>query len=258
MHYYKRNLGDYAKKAGKLSMLQHGSYTLLIDACYDRERFPTLEEAIDWTWASTTAEIEAVQFVLRKFFTLVDGVYVQERIAEEIAEYHEKAETNKRIAIERETKRKGKGTERLPSVDEPPPNHKPLTINQEPIEILSPTALPPNGGLICPTEKIVDMYHQHMPMNPRCRILTDKRRAMIRQRWKQASKLNTKPFGYETQEDGLIAWGKFFRVCSESDFLTGKVPGRNGGPPFLADLDFLFSPSGFVKTLENKYHRDVL
>ena len=46
MHYYKRNLGDYAKKAGRLSMLQHGSYTLLIDACYDREQFPTLEEAI--------------------------------------------------------------------------------------------------------------------------------------------------------------------------------------------------------------------
>lgn len=133
MHYYKRNLGDYAKKAGKLSMLQHGSYTLLIDACYDRERFPTLEEAIDWTWASTTAEVEAVEFVLRKFFTLVDGVYVQERIAEEIAEYHEKSETNKRIAIERETKRKEKGTKRAPSVNEPPPNQEPLTINQEPL-----------------------------------------------------------------------------------------------------------------------------
>ena len=70
MHYYKRNLGDYAKKAGRLSMLQHGSYTLLIDACYDRETFPTLEEAIEWTWASSTAEIEAVQFVLRKFLSL--------------------------------------------------------------------------------------------------------------------------------------------------------------------------------------------
>lgn len=132
MHYYKRNLGDYAKKAGRLSMLQHGSYTLLIDACYDREQFPTMDEAIEWTWASTTEEIEAVSFVLRKFFTLEDGVYVQKRIEEEIAEYHEKAKTNKRIAIERETNRKGKGTNRAPVVDESPPNHKPRTINQEP------------------------------------------------------------------------------------------------------------------------------
>jgi uncharacterized protein YdaU (DUF1376 family) len=86
MHYYKRNLGDYAKKAGRLSMLQHGAYTLLIDACYDREQFPTMEEAIDWTWASSSAEIEAVQFVLAKFFTLIDGRYVQNRIQEEIAQ----------------------------------------------------------------------------------------------------------------------------------------------------------------------------
>jgi uncharacterized protein YdaU (DUF1376 family) len=132
MHYYKRNLGDYAKKAGRLSMLQHGSYTLLIDACYDREQFPTRDEAIDWTWASSTAEIEAVDFVLSKFFTLEDGRYVQKRIQEEIAAYHETSETNKRIAAEREAKRREASTNRARSVDEAPPNHKPLTINQEP------------------------------------------------------------------------------------------------------------------------------
>lgn len=139
MHYYKRNIGDYAKKAGRLSMLQHGSYTLLIDACYDREQFPTLDEAIEWTWASTTEEVEAVHFVLRKFFVLEAGCYVQSRVQEEIAEYHAKAETNKRIALERETKRKENGTKRAPVVNEPPPNHKPLTTNQEPIPEVKPT-----------------------------------------------------------------------------------------------------------------------
>lgn len=140
MHYYKRNLGDYAKKAGRLSMLQHGSYTLLIDACYDREQFPTLEEAIEWTWASTTEEMEAVAFVLRKFFTLENGIYIQKRIQEEIAEYHGKAETNKRIAIDRETKRKENNTNREQEntnreqvVNESPPNHKPITNNHKPL-----------------------------------------------------------------------------------------------------------------------------
>ena len=70
MHYYKRNLGDYAKKAGRLTMLQHGAYTLLIDSCYDREIFPTLEQALEWTWASTEAEVDAVKFVLSRFFEL--------------------------------------------------------------------------------------------------------------------------------------------------------------------------------------------
>ena len=134
MHYYKRNIGDYAKKAGRLSMLQHGSYTLLIDACYDREQFPTMDEAIEWTWASSTAEIEAVQFVLRKFFTLEGGIYVQARIQEEIAEYHAKSETNQRIAIERETKRREGFTKRAQGVNEPPPNQEPITNNHKPVK----------------------------------------------------------------------------------------------------------------------------
>ena len=77
MHYFKRNIGDYHKKAGRLSMLEHGAYTLLIDSCYDRERFPTMDEAIDWCWARTDEEIAAVRFVLGKFFELVEGRYVQ-------------------------------------------------------------------------------------------------------------------------------------------------------------------------------------
>jgi uncharacterized protein YdaU (DUF1376 family) len=134
MHYYKRNLGDYAKKCGRLTMLQHGAYTLLIDSCYDREVFPTLEQAIEWTWASTEQEIEAVKFVLSRFFKLSDdGTYVQDRILSELLEYHAKADTNKRIAIERETKRKQGSTNRAPDVNEPPPNHKPITNNQEPV-----------------------------------------------------------------------------------------------------------------------------
>jgi len=146
MHYYKRNIGDYAKKAGRLTMLQHGSYTLLIDSCYDRETFPTLEQALEWTWASTEAEIEAVKFVLSRFFTLdKDGRYVQERILQELLDYQEKADTNKRIAIERETKRKEKSTNREQFVDEPPPNHKPITNNHKPIKDKATVVATPDG-----------------------------------------------------------------------------------------------------------------
>ena len=156
MHYYKRNVGDYAKKAGRLTMLQHGAYTLLMDACYDREEFPTLEQAIDWTWASTEAEVEAVKFVLTRFFAPdSDGRYVQNRILEELLSYHKTAENNKRIAEEREAKRKRNSTERANGsteraqdeterdanvngashdVYETPPNHKPLTTNHKPKE----------------------------------------------------------------------------------------------------------------------------
>lgn len=79
MHYYERNIGDYHRKAGRLNILQHGVYNLLIDACYDRERFPTSIDikAVDWVWAETDEEIKAAEFVLRKFFKLEDGSYVK-------------------------------------------------------------------------------------------------------------------------------------------------------------------------------------
>jgi len=144
VHYYKKNIGDYAKKAGRLTMLQHGAYTLLLDSCYDRERFPTLQEAIEWAWASTEAEIEAVKFVLSRFFTLdKDGCHVQDRILQELLEYHAKSDTNKRIAIERETKRKEKRTNREQYVNEPPPNQEPITNNHKPKN--TNTVAPPYG-----------------------------------------------------------------------------------------------------------------
>ena len=138
MHYYNRNLGDYAKKCGRLTMLQHGAYTLLIDSCYDREQFPNFDEAIEWTWAGTDAEIEAVKFVLSRFFKLnQDGRYIQERIQSEILKYREKSDKNRLIAIERETKRRefntnraANNTKRVRNVNESPPNQEPITNNQ--------------------------------------------------------------------------------------------------------------------------------
>jgi uncharacterized protein YdaU (DUF1376 family) len=140
MHYYKRNIGDYAKKAGRLSILEHGVYTLLIDACYDREKFPDEKEAIDWAWARSDDEIAAVRFVLSRFFTLVDGRYVQDRIREEVDAYHAQCATNREIAEKRKhgstTKRERVVNEASRSVNESPPNQEPRTNNQEPRTIV--------------------------------------------------------------------------------------------------------------------------
>jgi uncharacterized protein YdaU (DUF1376 family) len=107
MHYYKRNVGDYHRKAGRLSMLEHGAYTLLIDACYDREKFPTRNQAMIWCLARTPEEVAAVEFVLFTFFEPdEEGRYTQNHILEDLAIYHGNKETNKRIALEREEKRR--------------------------------------------------------------------------------------------------------------------------------------------------------
>jgi uncharacterized protein YdaU (DUF1376 family) len=134
MHYYKKNIGDYYKKAGRLTMLQHGAYNMLIDSCYDREEFPTLEMAYDWVWASSKEEKEAVEFVLSKLFVIDGDVYVQEEIKDGLEKYHKNAKINKRIAKDREAKKRSERerTEHEPCTleHEPAPNHKPLTTNQ--------------------------------------------------------------------------------------------------------------------------------
>ena len=125
------------------------------------------------------------------------------------------------------------------------------------IEAIASVAGEPTTKAACPAEDIVALYHECLPDNPRCKTLNDARRRAIRARWREAAQLECRPFGYATRADGLKAWRQFFEICATSDFLTGKVPSRNGMPPFFATIDFLMSPSGFAKTLENHYHREV-
>lgn len=249
MHYYKRNLGDYAKKAGRLTMLQHGAYTLIMDACYDREQFPTLEEAIDWTWASSKEEKEAVEFVLVKFFTLQDGRYVQSRIQEELDSYHQNSAINKRIAMEREAKRKAMSTDRDRSVDEAPPNQEPRTNNQEPSISLSETAFPP-----CPHQEILKLWKKNLPHLTQPRTWEGSRQANLKQRWIQASKPSAySGEGYKTMEKGLEWWDGFFAyIASDTKLSAGfESQGRTWRP----DLEWIVNATNFQKIIDGKYDK---
>ncbi|HXU94521.1 MAG TPA: hypothetical protein VFP33_12770 [Gallionella sp.] len=129
---------------------------------------------------------------------------------------------------------------------------------QEPEQEQKATSTSPAGDpLACPAEEIVSLYHSAMPTNPRCKVLNAARRGAIKARWNEAAKLSCKPFGYSTRADGLDAWRAFFEICNESAFLTGRGPSQLGKPTFFADIDFLMSPGGFAKCLENKYHREA-
>lgn len=144
MNYYKKHLGDYAKKTGHLSPLEHGVYGLIMDAYYDREQGPTLVEATRWARARTEDEKSAVLAVLDEFFTLgEDGRYSQKRIEEELCAYRAQAEANRAVAVERERRKRerrehGDSTNRAQVVHDNDqnrePSHKPIAISHKPIE----------------------------------------------------------------------------------------------------------------------------
>jgi len=216
MHYFKRNIGDYHKKAGRLTMLQHGAYTLLLDSCYDREQFPTLEMAVDWVWASSEAEIEAVTFVLTKFFVLEDCVYVQHRIKEELDRYQKNSATNKRIARDREAKRKEKSTKREPNVDEAPPNHKPLTINQEPIK--SKVERKPSFDY----DSIIEIFNRVMVRSPKVSKLNEKRKRLVRNLFKFADFDLRKFEGYLNYMHSTPSWDWAFEKSTGANNVNYK------------------------------------
>lgn len=93
-----------------------------------------------------------------------------------------------------------------------------------------------------PIAEIVALYHDRLPEHPRIEKRTPARDGYIRQRWRED--LPT-----------LEAWRNYFDDVRASKFLTGKVQGRDGKPPFIADLEWLTRPGNFAKIAEGKYHR---
>jgi uncharacterized protein YdaU (DUF1376 family) len=89
MNYYEHHIGDFAKDAGYLSMIEEGAYRRLIDAYYTRERpLPAdLKECCKLARAATKVERDAVAYVLKEFFDLHDDGHRQKRCDEEIERY---------------------------------------------------------------------------------------------------------------------------------------------------------------------------
>lgn len=87
-----------------------------------------------------------------------------------------------------------------------------------------------------PFERIVELYHEHLPMLPRVVALTDKRRKAIAARWADGMPL-------------IGIWESYFVAVSESDFLCGRTPRSS----WRADIDFLTKPDTPVKVEEGKY-----
>jgi hypothetical protein len=62
-------------------------------------------------------------------------------------------------------------------------------------------------------------------------------------------KANNRIRAYNT----VAFWNDFLDLIKQSSFLTGKVPGRNGEPPFQVSFDWIMGPKNFDKILAGTY-----
>ena len=92
MNYYEHYIGDYAKRANHLTLMEHGALRLLLDAYYQAERpIPlNLSEAFRLCRAKTAREKSVVESVLREFFICTSDGWINHRCEAEIAKHKKK------------------------------------------------------------------------------------------------------------------------------------------------------------------------
>jgi len=87
MKYYRRYPGDYLRDTARLTLTEHGAYTLLLDYYYSDERALPLDhdELYLMVRAMRAEDKRAVDRVLSLFFVRTAAGYVQKRVEHEIA-----------------------------------------------------------------------------------------------------------------------------------------------------------------------------
>jgi len=143
LHYYQFNIGDYTSHTRGLSLLEDLAYRRLIDECYLSER-PLNGCLTDVARVIGFAEhVDAVEYVLQRFFTETDEGWLHERIESDIKRFHDKqekaAKAGKASAASRSKSKKK--TNRLTNAEQtlndrstddqrPSTNQEPITNNQ--------------------------------------------------------------------------------------------------------------------------------
>lgn len=108
-------------------------------------------------------------------------------------------------------------------------------------------------GTRVPFQAIVDLYHKHCPDLPRVKVLSAKRKAQLRSRWKTFDVVRGIGAPGEALElikfDNLENWERYFKFITEKcPFLVGK-----NDRAWVADFDFCIRESAMVNVMENKY-----
>ncbi len=259
MNFYKHFLGDYARDTKDLSLLEHGAYRLLLDHVYATEdRLPDdRKQLYRIVGAMTPVERKAVDKVADRFFPVNgDGRRHNKRAEEEIAAAREKSEKAKQSA-----ERRWKGSEPAEADDMRTHSGRDASQSQKPEESkTSPASAGEGRGAAatvpnCPHEKLIALYHELLPTCTRVVEWNEERQRLMRARWREQAQANGKRPGYTTEEGGLAFWRRYFAYAAQSEFLTGRAPGREGGAPFMATLEWLIRPKNFAKVVEGNYHR---
>lgn len=262
MNFYKRFMGDYAKKTARLTLAQHGAYTLLLDEVYTSEKpLPAAyEDLYRICRAMNNAEKDAVRFVADTYFPLWGcGQRHNPRACEELEDAAPAMEAARSNGKRGGRPKKEPGgfenknpvgfqneTQNEPSAKPPQSSDKYLRA-----KALS-SASPPD----CPHDDLIDLFAQRLPElpQPRKSLWRDGKNApAMRARWRWVLS-STYESGdrkgqrmASTAEEGVAWFDRFFTYVAKSDWLTGKAG------DWSCDLAWLMAAQNFEKVLQGNY-----
>jgi uncharacterized protein YdaU (DUF1376 family) len=217
MHYYKFNIKDWTRDTAHLSVIEEGVYRRLLDHYYESEKPIPKETAVVIRKLRLAGHEDSLSVILGEFFADQDDGYHHFRCDDEISKYHAKAGANK--VNGKLGGRPRKPTNNPDGFDNEPTdnlNHKPLTINQEPIESkelandesLTSDAKPTRKVDPVPYDVIIESYRKCLPDLPQPEEMTPKRKAGARSIWKQYKKSHEPDF-----------WDRYFTYVGKQEFL---------------------------------------
>lgn len=93
----------------------------------------------------------------------------------------------------------------------------------------------------CPHMKIIELFHEVLPELPAVCAWNEARQRKLGARWKE-----------RPEQQDLAWWRSFFEEVREMPWLMGQRSGRDGRP-FRCTLEWLVSPTNFVKVIEGHY-----
>lgn len=274
--------GDYLRDTRHLSPTKHGIYLLLLFHYWDQQAPLTLDEQelAGITNCRSADEIEALRYVLNRYFIRAEDGWYNKRMEEEICRAEvlskERSKAGKKGAFSRRSKSrkasKDAGSKQVLSnssaIDKQlsvPPHLKQEKEQKQKISASGSSYEEPPADVVtskieattgvsnrAPITRIIGAYHEALPDMPRMEVVNKTREGLIRQRWKDMAKLR----GFQSEAEGVEVFRKFFVWIGKSRFLTGRVNPSGDRPPFVADLEWIMRPTNFAKIIEGKYHLD--
>jgi uncharacterized protein YdaU (DUF1376 family) len=144
MHYYKFNIGDYARSTRHLTNDEDLAYRRLLDMYYETESPIPLET--QWVARRIRMDVNDVEILLNDMFIRSDEGWRHPRCDADIAEYHRQSDRNRENgkrggrpkSAEKQILQNPVGSESVSSgnpVVTLTTNHKPLTTNHKPNNI---------------------------------------------------------------------------------------------------------------------------